>query len=101
MAWAAVVRPLARSAERVLLNVVEAVAANVTGTRLSFEVQGQHVSFVLDHVRAERMPGPNGELRSGDRHWEATLSPRTPIFHVPGGVVLCCSVSAVLASVSL
>jgi len=62
LAWAAVVRPLARSAERVLLNVVEAVAANVTGTRLSFEVQGQHVSFVLDHVRAERMPGPDGEL---------------------------------------
>ena len=61
-AWAALVRPLARSAERALLSVVEAVAANVTGTRLAFDVAGRQLSFVLDEVRAERLPGPGGAL---------------------------------------
>ena len=60
--WAAVLRPLARSAERALLSIVEAVAANVTGTRLTFEVAGHPLSFVLDHLRAERLPGPGGAL---------------------------------------
>ena len=61
-AWAALVRPLARSAERALLSVVEAVAANVTGTRLAFDLAGRQLSFVLDEVRAERLPGPGGAL---------------------------------------
>ncbi len=61
-AWAAVVRPLARSAERVLLSAVEAAAANVTGTRLAFDVAGRQLSFVLDEVRAERRAGPGGAL---------------------------------------
>ena len=61
-AWAAVVRPLARSAERALLSVVESVAANVTGTRLNLDVAGRQLSFVLEEVRAERLPGPGGAL---------------------------------------